>query len=150
MTLNNSIANATEDAVLKLIFQAVAWANYADNAATSPQTNIGVSLHTADPGEAGDATTNEVTYTAYTRVNVLRTVGGWAEASGVVNPVAAITFPQGTGGTGTATHCALAKSNAAPPTGAQAILWRGDVTPNITLGNGVQPQLLTTSSFTLD
>jgi hypothetical protein len=145
-----SISNTTEDAILKLVFQAVAWANYADNAATTPQTNVGVSLHTADPGEAGDASTSEIAYTSYTRINVLRTSGGWSEASGSVSPVANIDFPAGTGGSGTATFFATAKSNATPPTGAQAILWSGTVTPNIVTGNGVTPRLTTASTITLD
>ena len=146
-----SISNTTEDAILKLVFQAVAWANYADNTVTSPQTNVGVSLHTADPGEAGDATTSEITYTGYTRVNVARTSGGWAEASGVVSPVANIDFPVGAaGGTPVASHFATAKSNATPPTGTQAILWSGTVSPNITTGNGVTPRLTTSSTITLD
>jgi hypothetical protein len=145
-----TIANATETAILKLVYQAVAWANYADNAATSAQTNVGVSLHTADPGEAGDATTSEVTYTSYTRVNVARTTGGWTETTGTITPVATISFPAGTGGSGTASFFATAKSNAAPPTGAQAILWSGTVTPNIVTGNGVTPQLTTASTITLD
>ena len=34
---------------LKLIFNATAIANIADNAATSPLTNLYVALHTADP-----------------------------------------------------------------------------------------------------
>lgn len=145
-----TIANATETAVLKLVFQAIAWANYADNAATTPQTQIGVSLHTADPGEAGDASTSEVTYTSYTRINVARTTGGWLETTGTVTPVANIDFPAGTGGSGTATFFATAKSNATPPTGAQAILWSGTVTPNIVTGNGVTPRLTTASTITLD
>jgi hypothetical protein len=145
-----SIANVTESAILKLVFQAVAWTNYADNAATSPQTQVGVSLHTADPGEAGDASTSEVTYTSYTRVNVARTTGGWTETSGSVSPVANIDFPAGTGGSGTASFFATAKSNATPPTGAQAILWSGTVTPNIVTGNGVTPRLTTASTITLD
>jgi len=145
-----SIANVTESAILKLVFQAVAWTNYADNAATSPQTQVGVSLHTADPGEAGDASTSEVTYTSYTRVNVARTTGGWTETTGSVSPVANIDFPAGTGGSGTASFFATAKSNATPPTGAQAILWSGTVTPNIVTGNGVTPRLTTASTITLD
>jgi hypothetical protein len=145
-----TIANATETAVLKLIFQAVAWANYADNAATTPQTNVGVSLHTADPGEAGDATTSEIAYTSYTRINVARTTGGWTETTGTITPVAAINFPAGTGGSGTASFFATAKSNATPPTGTQAILWSGTITPNIVCGNGVTPQLTTASTITLD
>src|SRR5437868_180994 len=120
-----SISNTTESAILKLVFNATAWANYADNAATSPQTNVGVSLHTADPGEAGDATTSEATYTGYTRINVARTTGGWTETSGSISPVANIDFPAGTAGSGTVTYFATAKSNATPPTGAQAILWSG-------------------------
>src|SRR5262252_5702522 len=124
-----TISNTTEDAILKLVFQAVAWANYADNAASTPQTNVGVSLHTADPGEGGDATTSEITYTGYTRVNVARTSAGWNVAGGVANPVANIDFPAGTGGAGTASFFAASKSNATPPTGAQAIHLSGAVAP---------------------
>ena len=147
-----TIANATETAVLKLIFQAVAWANYADNAATSPQTNIGISLHTADPGEAGDATTSEVTYTSYTRVNVPRSTAtpGWLETTGTITPTANIDFPAGTGGSGSAAWFATAKSNLTPPTGAQPILWSGQVSPAIATGNGVTPRLTTASTITLD
>jgi len=148
-----SIADATESAVLALIFNATAWANYADNAATSPQTNIGVALHTADPGDSGNAGTSEVAYTSYTRVNVARTSGGWT-VSGTsptqVAPVAAINFPAGTGGSGTVTNVSTSKSNASPPTGAQAILFSGTVSPNIVTGNGVTPQLTTATVVTLD
>lgn len=145
-----TIANVTESAIMSLIFTATAWSNYADNATTSPQTNIGMSLHTADPGDGGTATTSEVTYTSYTRVNVARTTGGWTEASGSITPDANIDFPAGTGGSGTVTHTAAAKSNATPPTGAQDILFSGTVTPNIVTGNGVTPRLTTATSFSLD
>lgn len=145
-----SISNTTETAILKITFQAVAWANYADNAASTPQTNIGLSLHTADPGDAGDASTSEIGYTSYTRVNKTRDATNWPETSGSISPNATISFPAGTGGSGTATHFATAKSNASPPTGAQAILWSGTVTPNIVTGNGVTPQLTTSSTITLD
>src|SRR5262252_8396076 len=93
-----SIANATEDAILKLVYQAVTWTGYAINATATVQSNVGISLHSADPGEAGDASTSEITYTSYTRVNVTRTTGGWtASATGTIQPVANIDFPQGTG-----------------------------------------------------
>jgi hypothetical protein len=145
-----TIGNTTEGAILALIFQAVAWANYADNAASTPQTQVGVSLHTADPGEAGDASTSETNYTSYTRVNVARTTGGWGIAANVISPVANITFPAGTGGSGSVTFFATAKSNATPPTGAQVILWSGSVSPAITVGTGVTPQLTTGTQITLD
>ena len=145
-----SIGNSTEDNILKLVFQAAAWTGYALNATASVQSNVGVSLHTADPGEAGDATTSEVGYSAYTRVNVTRASGGWAESAGTVTPVANIDFPAGTGGSGTVTFFATAASNATPPTGAQVILWSGTVSPNIVTGNGVTPRLTTASTITLD
>lgn len=141
-----SISNTTESAVMKLIFNATAWANYADNAATSPETNIVCAMHTADPGDTGTMSTSETTYTSYARVNVARTTGGWTETSGSVSPVATVSFPAGTGGSGTITHFSTGKSGG----GASAILWSGTVTPNITAGNGVTPQLGTTTTLTLD
>ena len=154
MATGNAVSNASETAILKLIFQAVAWANYADNAATTPQTNVGIALHTADPTDAGDATTSEITtgaYAGYTRVNVARTTGGWTETTGTITPVANIDFPLGTGGTGaTATFFSTSKSNATPPTGAQPILWYGSITPTIACGNGVTPRLTTATTISLD
>jgi hypothetical protein len=145
-----SISDATENNILKLIYNATAWANVADNAASTPQTNIGISLHTLDPADAGSASTNEVAYTSYTRVNVARTTGGWTVTANSVSPVANINFPAGTGGSGTVTFFATAKSNATPPTGAQEIYLSGTVTPNIVTGSGVTPQLTTASTITLD
>lgn len=144
------IADNTENNILKLIFNATAWANFADNAASTPQTNTGIALHTADPGDSGTAATSEATYTSYTRVNVARTSGGWTVTANSVSPVANIDFPAGTGGSGTVTHFSTSKSNATPPTGAQDILWSGTVTPNIVTGNGVTPRLTTASTITLD
>ena len=141
-----SISNATETAILKLVFQAVAWANYADNAASSPQTDVAVALHTADPTDSGDMSSNEAAYTSYARVSVARTTGGWAESSGTISPVANIDFPAGTGGSGTVTHFSTGKTGG----GATAILWSGTVSPNIVCGNGVTPRLTTASTITLD
>lgn len=145
-----TISNTTETAVLKLIYQAIAWANYADNAASTPQTGVGVQLHTADPGDAGDATTSEVAYTGYGRVNVSRNTAGWTESSGTITPVANIDFTAGTAGTGIVTFFSTAKTTATVPTGAQAILWSGTVSPTINTGNGVIPRLTTASTITLD
>ncbi len=146
-----SIGNTTENDILNLVFRAVAWANFADNAASSAQTNTGISLHTADPGDAGDATTSEATYTLYTRVNVARSGSGWAAASGgSISPVASIDFPVGSGGSGTVTYWMTAKSNATPPTGAQTQLWSGAVSPSIATGLGILPRLSTSSTITLD
>ena len=48
-----SKGDTTENDLLKLIFNATPIANLADNAATSPLTQLAVALHTGDPGEGG-------------------------------------------------------------------------------------------------
>lgn len=135
-----------ENDLLKLIFNASPIANIADNAATSPLTNLYVALHTADPGEAGNQTTNEVAYTGYARVAVARSTSGWTVSGNTVNPVAAISFPQCTGGTATATHWSVGTASS----GAGKILYKGTINPNIAISNGVIPQLTTASSVTED
>lgn len=96
--------NTTETDLLKLYYQAVAIANLADNAASSPLTNIFVALHTADPGEAGDQTTSEAAYTSYARVAVARTAGGWTSSTNSIVNAGAVTFPAATGGSSAITH----------------------------------------------
>src|SRR5574343_1878390 len=99
-----SKGNTFENDFLKLIFQATAIANIADNASASPLTNLYLSLHTSDPGEAGDQTTNETSYTSYARVAVARSGSGWTVTNNVVTPAANVDFPAATGGTETVTH----------------------------------------------
>lgn len=136
--------------LLKLIFQATNIANLADNTATSPLTNLYVALHTADPTvTAGTGTLNtqnasEATYTGYARVAVARTSGGWTVTNNVVNPAATISFPAGTGGSGTVTNWSIGVA----ASGATKLLYVGTVTPNIVTGNGVTPQLTTASTVT--
>ena len=132
--------------MLKLFLNGTAIADLAENDATSPATNIYVSLHTADPGEAGTQSTNEIAYTSYSRVAVARTTGGWTVASGSASPVANIDFPQATGGSGTATHFGVGTASS----GAGYLLYSGTVTPNIVVSNGVQPRLTTASTITED
>jgi hypothetical protein len=141
-----SMSDDLENNLLKLIFQAVAWANYADNAAGTPQTNIHTALATADPTDSGTMSSSEATYTSYARVNVARTSGGWTVTTNSVSPVAAIAFPAGTGGSGTVTHFSVGKTGG----GAVPILFSGTVTPNIVTGNGITPQLTTATAITLD
>lgn len=141
-----SKGNTFENDWLKLIFNATAIANIADNAGSSPLTNLYVSLHTADPGEAGDQTTNESAYTSYARVAVARTVVGWTVTGNSVSPAASIDFPACTGGSETITHFAVGTNSS----GAGKILYKGTVTPNIAVSNGVTPRLTTASTVTED
>jgi hypothetical protein len=140
------MGDTSETAVLALIFNATAWANYADNAASTPQTQIALGLHTADPGDSGTMSTSETTYTSYARAAVNRNSGGWTVTGGSVSPVANIDFAAGTGGSGTVTHFTTGKTGG----GAAAILVSGTVTPNIVTGNGVTPRLNTSTAITID
>lgn len=135
-----------ENDLLKLIFQAVGIANIADNAGTGPLTNLYVSLHTADPGEAGTQLTNEVAYTSYARVAVARSAGGFTVTGNSVSPAANIDFPAATGGTATATHFAIGTA----ASGAGKILYKGAISPTIAIATGVTPRLTTASTITED
>lgn len=142
-----SKGNTFENDWLKLIFNATAIANIADNAATSPLTNLYVSLHTADPGEAGDQTTSEISYTNYARQAVARSGSGWTVTANSVSPVSTIAFPASAGGAGgTVTHFAVGTA----VSGTGKLLYSGTVSPNIVVGSGVTPQLTTASTITED
>ena len=141
-----SLGNTFENDLAKLLFQATAIANIADNAASSPLTNLYVSLHTADPGEAGTQTTSECAYTSYARVTVARTSGGWTVTNNSVTPVAAITFPAATGGSETATYFAVGTATS----GTGKLLVSGSISPTIAISSGVTPSLTTATAITFD
>jgi len=142
-----SKGNTFENDLLKLIFNATTINDLAENDTTSPATNLYVSLHTSDPGEAGDQTTNETAYTGYARVAVARTTGGWTVTNNSVSPVANIDFGECTASPGAAiTHFAVGTNSS----GAGKLLYSGTVSPNITMAAGVIPRLKTTSTITED
>jgi len=131
-----SKGNTFENDLMKLFFQGTAIANLADNAASSPNTNLYVSLHTADPGEAGSQTTSEASYTGYARVAVARTSGGWTVTNNSVTNAAAITFPQCTGGSNTISHFAVGTGSS----GAGKILYKGELTASLAVSNLIIPE----------
>jgi hypothetical protein len=141
---------AFDSDLLKLIFNATAIANIADNAGTSPLTNVFVALHTADPsttagsGTVGTQNASECTYTGYARATVARTTGGWTVTSASVSPAATISFPAGTAGSGTATFASIGVA----VSGATKILYSGALSPTIVTGNGITPQITTSSTIT--
>jgi hypothetical protein len=126
-----------ENDLVKLIFQGTAIANIADNAAASPLTNLYLSLHTADPGEAGSQTTSEATYTSYARVAVARTSSGFTIANNQVTLAANTDFPAATGGTNTITHFGIGTASS----GAGKLLYKGSLSPTISVSNGVTPRI---------
>lgn len=103
-----SKANATENDFVKFVFNAVAMPSYGGA--------LQLNFHTADPGEAGTATTSAPTPTNYVAQTVIRDGTGWAicDANGTLNAagscaknVSQITFPEieaGFVGTQTWTH----------------------------------------------
>lgn len=141
-----SKGNTFENDFLKLIFNGTAIANLADNAVSAPLTSLYLSLHTADPGEAGTQETSEVTYGSYARVAVVRSGSGWTVSGNSVSPAANVDFPAATSGTETATHAAVGTAAG----GAGKVLYKGAISPNISISTGVTPRLTTSTTITED
>jgi hypothetical protein len=101
---------AQELAFFNANFSSTDWSTIAQNAA-SPATLLYWSLHTADPGDGGSQTTNEIAYTNYARVSAARSTAGF-------------TVTLGSGSTFTNTVNAAAVNFAAcGATGATAAFW---------------------------
>ena len=114
---------------------------------SSTAGSLYVSLHTADPGEAGTQTTNECAYTSYARVAVARTSGGWTVSGNSVVNTALVQFPQCTGGSETATHFAIGTASS----GTGKVLYKGALSASLAISSGIQPQFgATTLSGTED
>lgn len=129
-----SASNSLETAILQLFFNATTYNLIAENDSTSPATNLYVSLHTADPGEAGTAVTNETDYTNYARVEVARTSGGWTVSGNAVTNAATVTFPA-CGVTGaTITHFGVVST----ASGAGELYFSG--TASLSVSSGVTPE----------
>ncbi len=141
-----SLSNAFENNVLLLVFNATAWADYAQDDGSSPHPNVHTALATGDPGDTGTMSTSETTYTSYARVNVARSGSGFTVTANSVSPAANIDFPAGTGGSGTVTHFSWGKTGG----GTTDIHCSGTVSPNIVTGNGVTPRLTTATALSLD
>lgn len=131
-----SKGNTFENDLLKLIFNATAIANIADNAASSPLTSLYVSLHTADPGEAGNQTTSEATYTSYARVAVARNSGGWTVSGNEATNAALVQFPQCTGSSNTITYVGVGTDSS----GTGKLLYSGALSASLAVSSGIQPQ----------
>jgi hypothetical protein len=107
------MTNAAEAALLDLLFLNTDWANIGDVAGLQNSATAGsffISLHTADPGEAGNQSTSEASYTGYARVAVARTAGGWTRTSSTIANTALVQFAQCTGGSSIVTHFGIGHS----------------------------------------
>ena len=130
-----SKSNAFETSFLNHIFKNLAIANIGDATglpAAATAGNLYIGLHTADPGEAGDQSTSEATFTSYARVAVVRGAGFTVSGNQVIN-AAAITFPQCTGGTNTITHFSVGTALS----GAGNLLFKGALAASLAVSNGI-------------
>lgn len=148
-----SKGNTFENDLLLLIFNNTNAANIGDATGlrgSSAAGSLYVSLHTADPGEAGDQTTSECNYTGYARQAVARSGAGFTVGGNSVSPAANVTFPNPTNATNlsqTATHFAIGTSSS----GAGKILYSGALSPTIVIANtGVTPIVGTATAITED
>lgn len=134
---------AFEADFLELIFNATAIADLAEDHTTGV-ANLYLSLHTADPGEGGDQTSNETSYTNYARQAVARTSGGFTVSvtEGRAYLTSDVDFPTCGATPGSAiTHFGVGTV----VSGAGYLIYSGTVSPNITMAEGVIPRLKTTS-----
>jgi hypothetical protein len=134
-----SKTNSMENGMLLLYFNNTAQANIGDASGLQPSGAAGslyVSLHTGDPGEAGDQTTSEATYTSYARVAVARSGAGWTVTANTVDNAAAVTFPASTGTDNTITYFGV--GTAATSTG--VLLYSGVLDTPLSVTTGVTPE----------
>lgn len=134
-----SMSNAAEAALMNLLFLNTDWAGVGDAGGLQNSAAAGsfyISLHTGDPGEAGDQTTSEATYTSYARVAVARTGGGWTLNTSTIENAALVQFPQCTGGSSTCTHFAIGTDSS----GVGQIVLSGALSASLAVSNGIQPQ----------
>lgn len=132
-----SKGNITENDFAKFIANATAMPSYG--------ANLHVSLHTADPGEAGTQLTSESAYTGYARVSVARDASGWTicladgttDADGpAFKNAAEATFPECTGGSESITHVAIGTA----ASGAGQVLYKGALTAPVAVSNLITPR----------
>lgn len=142
-----SKSNTFENDILQLVLNNVDIADIGDASGLQNSATAGslyIALHTADPGETGDATTSEATYTGYARVAVARTVGGWTVAGATGSNTAQIAFGECTAGTNTITHVSVTTA----VSGASKILWSGALTASRSISAGITP-LFAASGLTI-
>ena len=134
-----SMSNAFETELLELIFNNAAIANIGDAGGLQPSATAGslyVSLHSADPGEAGTQLTSEVAYTNYARVAVARSAGGWTVSGNTASNTALIQFPQCGASGATATYVGIGTLSAA----GGLLLYSGQLGSSLTIANLITPQ----------
>ena len=135
-----SRSNDAENNYLLLLFNNTDWANIGDATGLQGSPTPGsfhVSLHTGDPGEAGEQTTSEATFGAYARQAVARSGAGWTVTTNTATNAAAITWAECTSGSETITHVGIGRDAGA---GAGMLLWSGTLDASRAVSSGITLQ----------
>lgn len=136
-----SLSNTAENDLLLLLFNNTNWANVGDATGLRGSTTAGsfyISLHTADPGETGNQTTNETAYTNYARQAVARSSGGWTVSGTAPTQAAnaaAINFPQCGASGATITHFIVGRDSSS--TGES--IYYGALASSLAVSSGITP-----------
>lgn len=134
-----SATNALESKILSLMFENADATLIGDAGGLRGSVAAGsyyISLHTADPGEAGAQNTSEATYTGYARVAIARSTAAWTVTGNTADNDAAINFAACTGGSNVITYFGIGSDSG---TGAGNLWFRGALTSSLTVSNGITP-----------
>jgi hypothetical protein len=135
-----SASNAFETSLLTLIFNNTNIANIGDATGLRGSTVAGslyIALHTADPGEAGNQSTSEATYTGYARVAVVRSGAGFTVSGNSVSNAAIVTFGACTAGSNTITHFSIGSQSSGSTAG--DFLMSGALSASLAVSAGITP-----------
>lgn len=135
-----SKSNDWENGLLLLLFNNTACTLIGDASGLQPSGTAGslyISLHTADPGEAGSQNTSETSYTNYARQAVARSGSGWTVSGNTVSNAALVQFPTCGASGATLTYFGVGCSSG---TGAGKLLYSGQLSSPLTVSSGIQPQ----------
>ena len=121
-----SKSNTAEDATLNAILRGVdpSWRANASRY---------IALYTADPGEAGVASTNEATFGGYARVTVTASSAFTAASGGSSSNAVEIAFPECTSGSNTVTHVGIVET----VSGTGVIFYSGALTASRSISSGI-------------
>lgn len=125
MSKSNTTENETLDAILRAVDPS--WRSNASRY---------VALHTADPGDAGSATTSECAFGSYARVTVTAATGFSAASGGSTANTGVIAFPECTSGSETVTHVSIVTTSS----GAGQILYSGALSASRAVSSGITLQ----------
>jgi len=133
-----SASNAFETDLLEHILQNADIPNIGDATGLRGSSTAGslyIGLHTADPGETGNQTTSETSFSNYVRMAVARSGAGWTVSGNNGSNAAAITFAQCGAVGATITHFSVGTASS----GSGYLIFKGALDASLAVSNGITP-----------